>query len=36
MPQIIDNIVLILLVLLLVYIFRGYHISRRERDNEED
>jgi uncharacterized membrane protein len=34
--QILDTVVIVLLVLFLVYIFRGYHLSRLERDNKED
>jgi len=32
MLQILDTLVLVLFVLFLIYIFRGYHLSRRERD----
>lgn len=36
MMQILDTVMTVLFVLFLVYIFRGYHISRREKDIDED
>jgi heme/copper-type cytochrome/quinol oxidase subunit 2 len=34
---IVDTIVVILFVMLIVYIFRGYHLSKmREREEEEN
>ncbi|WP_294921804.1 hypothetical protein [Sulfuricurvum sp.] len=40
MMEIVNNIIVVLFVLFLVYIFRGYHLSRldkieKEKNNEE-
>lgn len=35
MAQILDTVVLVLLVLFLVYIFRGYHLTRLDRERKE-
>lgn len=36
MNPVVDTIVMILFVMLLVYIFRGYHLSKmREREEQE-
>ncbi|MDD2829047.1 MAG: hypothetical protein PHW18_05680 [Sulfuricurvum sp.] len=34
--QIVDNLIIILFVLFLIYIFRGYHLSRREKEFNDD
>lgn len=34
--QIIDNLIIILFVLFIIYIFRGYHLSRREKEFNDD
>ncbi len=34
MVQILDTIVVILFVLFLIYIFRGYHLSRLEKESK--
>jgi len=36
MIQILDTLVLILFVLFLVYIFRGYHLTRLDRERKEN
>ncbi|MFA6630295.1 MAG: hypothetical protein WCS55_11105 [Sulfuricurvum sp.] len=36
MAQILDTVVLVLLVLFLVYIFRGYHLTRLDRERKEN
>jgi len=36
MMQIIDTIMIVLFVLFLVYIFRGYHLSRLDKMKKED
>ncbi len=37
MNPIVDTIIVILFVMLLVYIFRGYHLSKlHERESDED
>lgn len=37
MNPVVDTIVMILFVMLLVYIFRGYHLSKmREREEKEN
>lgn len=36
MAQILDTVVLVLLVLFLVYIFRGYHLTRLDRERQEN
>lgn len=35
MFQILDTIVIILFVLFMVYIFRGYHLTRLDRDRTQ-
>lgn len=35
MLQILDTLVIVLFVLFLVYIFRGYHLSRLDRDQKK-
>lgn len=35
MLQILDAIVVILFVLFMIYIFRGYHISKRAQDEKD-
>lgn len=35
MLQILDTLMLLLFVLFLVYIFRGYHLSKREQDAKD-
>jgi hypothetical protein len=34
--QIMDNLIIILFVLFLIFIFRGYHLSRREKEFNDD
>lgn len=34
--QIFDTFVIILFVLFIVYIFRGYHLSKRQEEHEGD
>lgn len=36
MAQILDTVVLVLLVLFLVYIFRGYHLTRLDKERKEN
>ncbi len=36
MAHILDTIVVILFVLFLVYIFRGYHLSRLAKEEEKE
>lgn len=36
MMQILDTVMTVLFILFLIYIFRGYHLSRREKDSSED
>lgn len=36
MQQILDTFVIVLFILFLVYIFRGYHLTRLERDEKKD
>lgn len=35
MLQILDTFVIILFVLFMIYIFRGYHISKRAQDEKD-
>lgn len=35
MLQVLDTIVIILFVLFMIYIFRGYHLSKRAQDEKE-
>lgn len=35
MLQILDTLVIVLFILFLVYIFRGYHLSRLDRDQNK-
>lgn len=34
--RIFDTLVIVLFILFLIYIFRGYHLSRREKEHQED
>ena len=34
--QILDTLVIVLFVLFIIYIFRGYHLSRRNDEYEGD
>ena len=36
MGSVIDTIVVTLFVLFILYIFRGYHLSRLEKENEQE
>jgi hypothetical protein len=36
MIQILDTIVIVLFVLFLIYIFRGYHLSRLEKEEQKE
>lgn len=36
MVQILDTIVVVLFVLFLIYIFRGYHLSRLEKESKTE
>lgn len=35
MMEILDTLMIVLFVLFLVYIFRGYHLTRLERDEKK-
>jgi len=32
--QILDNVVMVLFVLFIIYIFRGYHLSKRQDEHD--
>ncbi|MCX6074327.1 MAG: hypothetical protein NTY39_08420 [Campylobacterales bacterium] len=34
--QIFDNLVMVLFILFIIYIFRGYHLSKRQEDHDEN
>ena len=34
--EILDNLVMLLFVLFLIYIFRGYHLSKRQKEHDEN
>lgn len=34
--QILDTLMILLFILFLLYIFRGYHLSRREKEFQND
>ncbi|MFZ2967455.1 MAG: hypothetical protein WA080_00200 [Sulfuricurvum sp.] len=34
--QIFDNLMILLFVLFLIFIFRGYHLSKRQADEENE
>lgn len=36
MVQVLDTIVVVLFVLFLIYIFRGYHLSRLEKESKTE
>lgn len=36
MVQILDTAVVVLFVLFLIYIFRGYHLSRLEKEEQKE
>lgn len=36
MIQILDTIIVVLFILFLVYIFRGYHLSRLEKESQKE
>lgn len=35
MLQVLDTIIIILFVLFMIYIFRGYHLSKRAQDEKD-